>query len=225
MHDPMTVAFEIKMPLTDYTLMTIWHKDPEADGTDDSCGWFMRSRHCCEETAAKLRSDFAFEWDADWGGWFNADGSPRLSVIAIALQMFERAAYRYFGNWKSAHKFMQNNMYGLIHFAENNVDSLHSFITQKYGSTERERRIDEAVAIVWPYVCRSLRPWCKHPRWHIHHWRITLQPWQQLRRRFWDKCCVCGKRGFPKGVQAIGNWGGDKIWHDTCETPPATGGV
>jgi hypothetical protein len=52
MHDPMTVAFEIKWPFPakktwgngaiyrDYkTLVTIWHVDPESDGTDDSCGW------------------------------------------------------------------------------------------------------------------------------------------------------------------------------------------
>jgi hypothetical protein len=28
---------------------------------------------------------------------------------------------------------------------------------------------------------------------------------------------VCGKRGFPPGVSAIGNWSGDKIWHSTCD--------
>jgi hypothetical protein len=50
MHDPMTVAFEIKNPFSWYvsqldgkryynTLFTIWHVDPEKDGTDDSCDW------------------------------------------------------------------------------------------------------------------------------------------------------------------------------------------
>lgn len=49
MHDPMTVAFEIKYPwkngrLTDLfpkgyrdPFITIWHVDPEKDGSDDSC--------------------------------------------------------------------------------------------------------------------------------------------------------------------------------------------
>ena len=64
MHDPLTVAFEIYYPwhwkifrpsrrelniTKSYKyfepFITIWHKDPEKDGTDDSCGWFMRSRH------------------------------------------------------------------------------------------------------------------------------------------------------------------------------------
>lgn len=62
MHDPMTVAFEIKYPWRKYprrakketetdfgyefdqtyreTFITIWHVDPELHGSDDSCGWF-----------------------------------------------------------------------------------------------------------------------------------------------------------------------------------------
>lgn len=55
MHDPMTVAFEIRYPwvsrrnrnstskfLRTYrdSFITIWHVDPEKDGSDDSCDWF-----------------------------------------------------------------------------------------------------------------------------------------------------------------------------------------
>ena len=40
MHDPMTVAFEIRWPGTKKLFITIWHVDPETDGTDDSCDWF-----------------------------------------------------------------------------------------------------------------------------------------------------------------------------------------
>ena len=37
MHDPMTTAFDIH--LFGYWLATIWHVDPETDGTDNSCGF------------------------------------------------------------------------------------------------------------------------------------------------------------------------------------------
>ncbi len=48
MHDPMTVAFEIKYPWKEGvsemfptgfrdTFLTLWHVDPEKDGTDSSC--------------------------------------------------------------------------------------------------------------------------------------------------------------------------------------------
>lgn len=63
MHDPKTVAFEIRYPWKAYSkeeraarpgseftqnyrapFITIWHVDPEKDGTDDSCDWFNRKR-------------------------------------------------------------------------------------------------------------------------------------------------------------------------------------
>lgn len=63
MHDPMTVAFEIRYPWLAYSkaerasrpkdgfrqtyrepFITIWHVDPEKDGTDDSCDWFNSKR-------------------------------------------------------------------------------------------------------------------------------------------------------------------------------------
>lgn len=54
MHDPMTVAFELRKPWRKYgskgrneferdyreSWLTIWHVDPELHGSDDSCGWF-----------------------------------------------------------------------------------------------------------------------------------------------------------------------------------------
>jgi len=54
MHDPSSVAHEIKYPWRKYgkkgtndfdrsyreTFITIWHRDPEIGGSDDSCGWF-----------------------------------------------------------------------------------------------------------------------------------------------------------------------------------------
>lgn len=51
MHDPLTVAFTIPRPWPRRAnwstrrwywpaLVTVWHVDPETDGTDDSCGWF-----------------------------------------------------------------------------------------------------------------------------------------------------------------------------------------
>lgn len=56
MHGPSCVAHEIKSPFRSApskmwpkghrnSLVTIWHVDPECDGADDSCGWFIRGRH------------------------------------------------------------------------------------------------------------------------------------------------------------------------------------
>ena len=46
MFDPLTVAFEIKYPwkgkgrLYRDAIITVWHKDPCSDGSDDSCDWW-----------------------------------------------------------------------------------------------------------------------------------------------------------------------------------------
>ncbi len=57
MHDPLTVAFDIKNPFAIRTygppdhrssyhpaLITVWHRDPERGGSDDSCDWSGRRR-------------------------------------------------------------------------------------------------------------------------------------------------------------------------------------
>jgi hypothetical protein len=57
MHDPMTVAFEFR-PLG----LTIWHKDPERRGDDDSCDWFGRqSRKLNEREQAVVEA----MWDLE----------------------------------------------------------------------------------------------------------------------------------------------------------------
>ena len=38
-----------------------------------------------------------------------------------------------------------------------------------------------------------------------------------IREGRYGQCDVCGKRGFPPGVGAMGNWDGDRVWHSTCD--------
>ena len=66
MHDPMTVAFEIRYPWRKYgdngrsdfernyreSFITIWHVDPEKRGSDDSCDWFGHKRPLNERETA-----------------------------------------------------------------------------------------------------------------------------------------------------------------------------
>jgi len=68
MHDPLTQVFQIKYPWEKYgkkgsteweksyrdTFITIWHKDPEKDHSDDSCGWFKRARHGDKDVLQKI---------------------------------------------------------------------------------------------------------------------------------------------------------------------------
>jgi hypothetical protein len=205
------------------SLITIWHVDPEKDGTDDSCGWFCRARHGDQGVLKKIGEEFAFDWDPDYGGWFHKSGEPMFSASAITVGLFRKAAYIHFKkNRQKADRLIDRNLGQLLYFAENPTDSLHPMITQKYGrERSREERIDNFASTIYAYILRLDRPWHRHPRWHIHHWKIQLHPLQAVRRRWWDKCDVCGKRGFPKGISAHGDWSGKRLWHSTCDRAKA----
>lgn len=84
MHDPLTVAWEIKRPWPERgpgfgghryypAIVTVWHLDPEKDGTDDSCDWFGRKRK-------------GFRIHPRWHFW-------HYRIQIIPLQNFKRWAF------------------------------------------------------------------------------------------------------------------------------------
>jgi hypothetical protein len=83
MHDPWTVAHEIKAPWKKRygkndpatyhpALVTVWHVDPETDGTDDSCGWF--SVHLTKPEQAHIREI------VDWHDWYTRYGGEAANT-------------------------------------------------------------------------------------------------------------------------------------------------
>ena len=34
-------------------------------------------------------------------------------------------------------------------------------------------------------------------RWHVHHWHIQVSPLQRIRKRLFDRCAECGRKGSP----------------------------
>lgn len=248
MHDPMTVAHEIRIGSKykndgNYRnpIITIWHVDPETDGTDDSCGWFIRSRHLPTGLLDKVIKEFESEWDNSWtsedsnytyyNGWFNPYGENILSVRGIVHNMYLYAAKICLvpddnnprKAWDKAWKFLNKHYAEIMYFAENNRDSMRDIITRKfsigtntpYTPEKRKEMIREWASIITTDVIRKVQPWYEHPRWHIRHWKIQFHPWQNLKRPYWDKCCICGKRGFKSS--AISDWGGQRIWHQECD--------
>lgn len=225
MHDPCTVAHEIKYPWKGKpdkfypkgrrdTFITIWHNDPEKDGTDDSCGWFMRPSHGDREMLDRIKKDFLFDWTH---GWYDENDKPLQSVMSIALGMFSQGSWRFHGSNRRKHeKFLKDHIAAILRFAENPVDIMFNTLTGKYGGT-RQDRIESCASMVYGCLLRWTRPWYKEPRWHVHHWSFQIHPWQNLKRRFWTKCSKCKKRGFKKEHGgACGNWSGTETWHTTC---------
>lgn len=238
MHSPETVAHEIKSPFKDKSgyrkpILTIWHNDPDIKGDDDSCGWFIRPRHCNQEKIKEMIKAIDFEFTRVCEGpefedrrylvgLFCPDGTANFSPHSIVLNIFFKVAHIHYNyNWKKANKWMQKHLWEIMHFAENPVDSLRDDIVGTFRIPckepwKREEALRSYVTTIYSWFMRKERPWYKHPKWHIHHWSFQFYPLQNFKRRWWDKCCICGKRGFK--THSIGNWEGTKRWHPECDT-------
>jgi hypothetical protein len=240
MHDPMTVAHEIKYPWRKYpkgskfwpdgyreAVLTIWHRDPERDGSDDSCGWFKRPRHGDQALREKIRRAFESEWDGEHLGWFRTDGQPVLSLQATTLGLFRRAAYIYFGDsWPKAERFLRRHLLEILSFAENRHDSLRDSLTMRFGHEPKDDRIRHMADVIFGCLLRWTQPWYAHPRWHFWHWKIQIHPLQLLKRWVFSRCCHCsGRFGFGESPIAY-SWHGTgprwfrgetKIAHQSCD--------
>lgn len=260
MHDPLTQVFDIRIPLpwkartfwkdghkdwATFQLATIWHKDPEKDGTNDSCGWFKRARHGDKKILAAIEKRFAEDWDKTWTydpsedggaesddfklgkrtymrGYFNSSGMPRMSAQGVVLNLFFIAAHEHFKcngltNWKKSKRFMRKHLFDIMLFAENPVDSMFDSLFLTFGKdSKREERISNFAAIIYAWILRADQPWYRHARWHIHHWRIQIHFLQLLKRWLFARCCRC-KKGFRWNESVIGSWSGKEIWHDRCD--------
>lgn len=235
MHDPLSVLFEIKSPFPKKimgkhkyypSIVTVWHKDPCKDGSDDSCGRFMRSRHGDKKVLEKIIKRFEGEFNT----WFNEQGDPIFSPMGITINMFHLAAYEHFGSRDKVSKFMQKNLYEILLFSENSVDSLHHSINAtklhtRFFPPDKQDRVNEFAHVIYGWILRASRPWYKSPYWHIHHWQIQVHPWQQLRRWLFTRCAYCGTR-FKWNESPFSNqWdtpkpkfmkSEEKVYHEGC---------
>lgn len=224
MHDPMTVAFDIKYPwwkTSEWggqkrkerdTFITIWHVDPEKDGTDDSCGWFCRSRHGDKKVLETIKRELQSSLFGQYSGFLTQSGKLQFSPLSTTLHVFRVAAYQHYKNWRKVDRFIDNQLPKLINFAENPVDSIYDSITNKYNESQEEQ-VNHIAYITYGWILRYDRPWYRHPRWHIHHWKIQIHPLQKLKRFLFERCELCKKR-YPWGYCPVSFF--DGTVHDEC---------
>lgn len=229
MHDPCTLAFEIFLGRKQKKngnyrtpFITIWHKDPEKDGTDDSCGWFIRARHVDPEIIRLVKREFEFNFKHNY--WFNSKGDPKFSTLGIALNMYTLASWQicmYLHNNQPSNaarrdhkRFMKKYLYDIMWFAENPTDSLHDAIHLTFGYEPEEARINHFTNIIVADIMRKRQKWYQHPRWHIHHWEITFPWFRSLYRRYIERCDRCRKRFKTQSVYT--DWNGTEHWCEKC---------
>jgi hypothetical protein len=241
MHDPSTQAFQIKYPWkrrpsqfwpNGYrdTFITIWHRDPEISRgricrrRDDTCGWFSPNPSEKEYEAvrklAKEQYRQIFERqvrEAEGADYAYVCNEPTILEAVYwswrAIKRFKKYSPKRV-MWQYAYGVSQREFEEIFCLASNPVDNLKHL----FRGVKDEAGFISFFFCVYNAYARHSRPWYRHPRWHVHHWRIQFHPWQNIRRRFWDKCCRCGKRGFkPEHGGACGNWSGTELWHSSCD--------
>jgi len=79
MHDPMTVAHEIR--IFGHHLITIWHVDPETDGTDDSCRWAWPRLTKKETGYANYLIDCEYDNLRDWFNCSNDEAKSHIRQV------------------------------------------------------------------------------------------------------------------------------------------------
>lgn len=242
MHDPMTVAFELKYPWRKYgrrdrrgdffrkhreTWLTVWHVDPEVGGSDDSCGWsYVRVSKADREWAAK-------EAEREWSFWFAPDyGSINVrgaGPIEIVHHAYATVRRRVQGTpqWIA---LSARDLDYVLRLVSNPHDNIRS--TAHRASLSTEGLADLLFCLLRIY--RTLnRRWWQHPRWHVWHWRIKVEPLLDLKRWLFSRCAGCAGR-FTWGYAPVTHqWGGEGpgwfrgepgVFHERCSRLAAKAG-
>lgn len=226
MHDPMTVAFEIKYPWKAYSraerkknplsatyrnsFLTIWHKDPEKDGSDNSCDWFGGKR-LDKDLREKVFKEADFEYETEQF-FFDREGRPQTSCLEMVLGIARVLLWRV---WKKS--LTPKMLVYLSSLATHPVNNFND--THRRGVTQKED-VRDLFRWIAGAILRFQRPWWRHPRWHVWHWRFQIHPLRKLSRWLFKRCYLCGKR-FGWNESRVGDSNGH--FHSSCKHDKATG--
>jgi hypothetical protein len=239
MHDPSTVAFEMHGPRGLFykwkreralkrddgsygqikwvdPIATIWHVDPETDGSDDSCGF---SRPKLSKRDKAIIKD-AVKWDLKFP-YFTSPSIAANSVIVDGNYQYHQlpageafafvaAAWQHIAWKRDGRRGGQNltaaEISEIISLATCPTDNLRAVLA------DNEMKAEERMRWFFTRVTRAYlqhhRRWYQHPRWHIRHWKINVHAIQKLKRWLFSRCAECGK-GFSWGYSPVSyNWHG-----------------
>lgn len=207
MHDPSTVAFHVRYPWGHRnpinrhfyfdTFITIWHEDPETDGSDDSCGWSYAKLTKTERDA------FSKIADQEYSTIFERQVREAQGA-SYARVCFEPSCYdAIYWSWRRiAHEHRPDTLWKFgVKLSAAELEYIYQLSALPFDNLRMSFRevVDaDAFRSFFLNVARLYktfhRPWYKHPRWHFWHWRLQIHPWQQLRRWLLTRCAGCGKR-------------------------------
>lgn len=165
MFDPSTVAFEIKYPWKrpsklfpkGYrdTFIIIWHEDPCADGSDDSCGW--SSPKLTKDEADKIKREAKFEMKY----WFDISDTgvltPKTSAESIVYQAFMMIAWRV---WQKQIK--AKHLPEIMSVTYNHMDNFSDTFRGRWGELKEDDFL-RSCHFIGRCFKRMERKWYQHP--------------------------------------------------------------
>jgi hypothetical protein len=164
MHDPMTVAFSGKY-------VTVWHIDPESDGSDDSCGW-SRPR-IGKERLAKLKSEAEFERQFFFGKKYATLNLNTASCYEVIYAIWAIIRWRFYRKQVTAAEIKE-----ISDLASSPTDNLRHLVYEAKHDAEEFVRLWYCI---YRAQARHHRKWYQHPKWHIRHWRIQIHIGRKVR--------------------------------------------
>lgn len=200
MHDPRTVAIEIFGPRGLYykwlrhksdkicgipyvdPLVVIWHVDPEKDGSDDSCGFCFPP--VTKEDIEWLKKESASEEPF----FFGEHGTlSQASASEVVFSIWALIAWRRYRRGKLSAGEVER----IFQMTTLSGHNLQYMVEDARGGNEG---LFSLFACVFREYSRFHRPWFRHPRWHIHHWRVQIPILLDIKRFLFSRCHGCGKR-------------------------------
>lgn len=220
--------------LKPYIGFDIWHIDPErrSEGqrTDDSCGWFDRRPHEYADAVAYLLRDKTIMHEIDlilvrkvetlapyYKGISERQISyPRLpaaDTMALCLLVARELEVRRWWNGQDNKPGAANTFWRKRLTQKRHVDDLAlDLALNPFDNLSSVDSAEEVIRLIAGALARNFKPWWKHPRWHIHHWRVNFDLPRNLRRMV-QRCDHCGARlGFGRSPSIVGG----KICHGDC---------
>jgi hypothetical protein len=212
----------------------IWHIDPERRGTgnrtDDSCGWFDRTAGDYTDALAYVLKDqttmhevrlalarrepmpYPF-YEGISERHMTGLRLPAGEALALTLMVTRELELRRWWNGQDGKSGAHGAGWRRVFMRRRDVtDEAHSLALNPLDNLSSVEEPQRYVHLIAAALNRRFRPWWRHPRWHLHHWRVNFDLARNVRRIF-QRCGTCGK-GLGFGVSPLSDAGG--LHHLEC---------
>lgn len=167
------------------SFITIWHVDPERDGTDDSCGWF--SPKLTEDQVRILKS---LAWSEAREPILQRARCKKL-LDGSEAEMLARAGLMFTARALDLRLSLEEATTLAIHLVYCNDNNIRGSLCHLPGyhtnfkedtPEQREYCAMQLFCCFARAILRLRRHWWQHPKWHFFHWKAQVHPWQKFKR-------------------------------------------